>query len=199
MAVRNAAIDIEQNQKPSQAEMLGIFANRRLTMDEKKDKEKQPDILDDIRAMERMTKRLVLIKMLSEIKKMAHDILELKEKGLVLLEEVGISKEDSKKIIDFVNSQSSVKLSESDIKSIREWAKAKVEGQTAEVEKKIDKSDNFPILGSYKLFGSSVGKNIYEYGNSRIMGQYNTGDGIIHSDVVTLCSTDGDGKLEVKL
>jgi len=86
-------------------------------------KEVNLDILDEVKKIEKMVQVAALRKMLVDIKKKARQILELKEETTYVLDELGISTEDSKRIIDFVNSLGEVKLSEEDKKDLRQRVK----------------------------------------------------------------------------
>jgi len=169
----------------------------------KNGKENKVDILDELKAMEKAVKKMVLIKMLSLIKKMSHEILVLKEKCNVLLDEVGIADEDTKRIIDFVNNQSTVRLTKVDKEDIRDWAKEEVEKTRDGLEQKAEKNDGlFPAtifmnspLSSKSLIGSSADPNFPQ--------TYTTDAGWKDewsNNGITLCSNDaGGGKLEVKI
>ena len=92
-----------------------------------KEKEEQKlDILDEVKKVENVVRVAALRKMLAEIKKKARQILELKEETTCILEELNVSAEDTKRIIDFVNSLSGVKLSEKDKKDLRQRIKKNI-------------------------------------------------------------------------
>ena len=103
----------------------------------KKETKKEPLILDQVRKIEKLTKLHLLMGALIDIKQYAREILELKEKGMILLEEIGISEEDRKKIIDFINSLPEIRLSEQDKKDMRDRMRDKVKTARQETEKKI--------------------------------------------------------------
>src|SRR5260221_12827623 len=84
------------------------------------EEKKEFDVLDQVRRLEKFRKAQVLVESIEEIKELAKEVLELKEKTNVLLEEIGLSVEDIKRVIDYVNSL--VKLTTSDKKRIREQA-----------------------------------------------------------------------------
>jgi len=99
-------------------------------------KENTPkDVLDTIKEAEKKTKARVLLKSLTEIKGMTRSILELKEKTIIMLEEIGMSEEDIKRVIDFVNSV--VILSESDKKDIRDNIKKELSKVKERADEKV--------------------------------------------------------------
>jgi glutamyl/glutaminyl-tRNA synthetase len=140
-------------------------------MDNKKEEGKKVDILEDIKNAEMITKKLVLIKVLGELKTLAKTVLEAKEKCSALLAEAGVSAEESKRVIDFINSKSSVQLTKADKEKIEDWAKSKIEGERKTVERKLE-DDFAPWLnklssiggfgvsgslgGAHNLIGSSI-------------------------------------------
>ena len=104
---------------------------------EKAVEHKPVDILDEVKAIERAVRKKRLLAALTELKDKAHKILELKEECLSLLEAIGVSDEDQKRIIDYVNNSSDVALSESEKKDIRIKAKEKEVSEKKKVETKI--------------------------------------------------------------
>lgn len=107
--------------------------------DEKKPTGEMEDVLDQIKAIERAVKAQTLMKILSSLKKYAREILVLKEKTTIMLEELGISDTDAKRIIDFINNSSEVQLSETDLKKIREEMKETVSEKKSESQEVIEK------------------------------------------------------------
>ena len=75
---------------------------------------KELDVLDHLKRVEAKVKQAVVVKMVGEIKRMASQVLELKEKCTAVLTEVGLSAEDVKRVIDFVNNLPSVQLNDGD-------------------------------------------------------------------------------------
>ena len=104
---------------------------------EKTIEHKPMDVLDEIKAIERVVRKKRLLAALTELKDKAHKILELKEECLSLLEAIGVSDEDQKRIIDYVNNSGDVVLSESEKKDIRTKAKEKEVSEKKKVETKI--------------------------------------------------------------
>jgi hypothetical protein len=149
--------------------------------------EKQ-DILDQIKRVELMVKQATLIKMMSEIKRMSHEVLELKEKCTAVLVEVGVNTDDVKRVIDFANNLPSVQLNDNDKEAIRKWAKDEVQGKRKDIEKKVEDK-----IKPYDFFAASAGNSIplVAHGNwgdsaDNIM----LGSRTISSNMV-FCSTDG--------
>jgi hypothetical protein len=160
--------------------------------------ENKHDILDQIKKAEIVVKQALLVKMLGMVKQMSHDVLELKEKCTAILTEVGLSSEDVKRVIDFVNNLSSVQLNDSDREIIRKWAKDEVQGKRKDIEKKIEDkikpfdyfvtSQNLGVVTTDGgIYSSGSGVNHLKYGNQTIC-----------HDVV-LCSSSDGKKLEVNL
>jgi hypothetical protein len=104
----------------------------------KDEEDKKPDILDDIKRIDRAVRAKTLANVLSTLKEKAHEVLLLKEQTNMLLEAVGVSAEDAKRIIDFVNSLDDVQLSESEKQNLREDTREEV----SEVKKKAEKKVN---------------------------------------------------------
>lgn len=154
-----------------------------MSKDDKKTPGEIGDVLDQIKEIERMVKAQTLIKILSTLKQNAREILELKEETTALLEELGISETDSKRIIDFINNSSEVQLTEKDKKDIREEVKtvvsAKKKISQEEFEKKFHQNSYFQwntTVPAQQAFGGSTvtyynnGNGITKAGNS---GTYN--------------------------
>jgi len=108
----------------------------------------KPDILDDIKNMEKLVKVRTLQKAMSSIKEKARKILELKEETTAILDSLEISSEDSKRIIDFVNSLTEVKLTEDDKKSIRDRVKSTIKDSKETISRKL--SDRLEDWGTTK-------------------------------------------------
>jgi len=100
---------------------------------------KEPDILDEVKKIEKITKAQLLRKAVRKIKNYAREILELKEKTLIELEEIDIAKGEIKKVIDFVNSLPDVQLTENDKKELRDEVKKSVKEERSDVEKEVEK------------------------------------------------------------
>jgi len=159
-----------------------------------KDEAVQPkkDILDQIKRAESAIKQMTLIKMMSEIKQMANQVLELKEKCTAILAEIGVTPEDIKRVIDFVNNLSSVQLDDKDKERICNWAREQVNSKRKDVEKRVeDKIKPYDFAVSAHPSLALDNDNFYQnMGSSSVPLKY--------SQDVVLCSTKGD-KLEVTL
>lgn len=121
---------------------------------------KQPDILDEVRKIEKITKAQLLRKAVKKIKEYAREIVELKEKTLIELEEIGIAESEIKKVIDFVNSLPDVQLTDNDKKELRDEVKKSVKEERSDVEKEVEKKG----LDIFKYSESS--DLAYTYSNS---------------------------------
>lgn len=99
---------------------------------------KQLNVLDEIKKVEQTVRRRALARAIGDMKDKAKKILELKEETVAMLEALGISDVDSKRVIDFLNSCPDVQLTENDKKSIRERANDNAKKQKQEVVKKIN-------------------------------------------------------------
>jgi hypothetical protein len=97
----------------------------------------QPDLLDEVKQIERAIRAKALAKMLTTLKEKAHEILELKEYTNAVLEELGVEEADKKRLIDWINSLDQVKLSKNNKESIRDNASKDVHKERKEAEKKI--------------------------------------------------------------
>ena len=99
---------------------------------------KELDILDEVKKVEKITKAQLLRKAIKKIKDYAREIVELKEKTEIELEEIGIKSEDIKRVIDFVNSLPDVQLTDNDKKELRNQVKKSVQSERKGVEKEIE-------------------------------------------------------------
>lgn len=113
--------------------------------------EKTHDILEDLRGAEKAVKAQLLVKQLSVLKGLARDIFEAKEQSVMILEEIGVNKEDVKRIVDFVNSMPSVQLTENDFKDLREKVKSNLSSDRKKVEQKVEESMEKYILKNNQL------------------------------------------------
>ena len=124
----------------------------------------ESDVLDQVRSFEKAVKANLLIKAIKELKRLARSVNELKEESLALLEEVGMSEKDSKRILDFVNESSEVKLSEDDKKNIRDGVKSSRIKTQRKIEETLEQkyccstTNELPDFsgGIYSYYSSSV-------------------------------------------
>lgn len=122
-----------------------------------KNNEKQPDILDEIRGLDKMVRKFLLIRLLAHVKFVSKKILRYKEGIRSVLAEAGIPEEDIKRIIDFVNESPEVKLTEQELKEARQESRDFVKGKRRDIEQEIEKqSPKFPNVGSdfYNTLGT---------------------------------------------
>ena len=97
------------------------------------------DILSQIKEIEAKKKQALLVKKVNELKIIAKKINELKAETEILLEEIGVSKEDGKRVIDFVNELDDVKLTERERETLRTKAKTSVITDRKEIEGELEK------------------------------------------------------------
>lgn len=111
---------------------------------------KEMDVLDHIKKAEKVIKTNLLIKQMGELKKLARELLEIKEKSVMILEDVGVEEADIKRVIDFINSSPEVQLTENDKKEIRERVRQQGRSKRQEVQREIE---SHPFLGNGSLTG----------------------------------------------
>ncbi len=104
---------------------------------------KEHDILDDVRKAEKAIKMQLLVKQLAVLKGLAREILEAKAKSEMILQDIGVSEADIKRVIDFVNSSPEVQLTEEDKKELRDEIRSDGQEARKEVQKKIESNPSF--------------------------------------------------------
>jgi hypothetical protein len=104
------------------------------------DDTKKPDILEDIKKIDKAVRAKALANLLSTLKEKAKEVLVLKEETNNLLEAIGVSADDTKRVIDFVNSLDDVQLSESEKRKLKDEAKEEVKTIKQRAEKKVNES-----------------------------------------------------------
>lgn len=109
----------------------------------KSEEPKKDDILDQVRKAERAVKMHLLMKQLAVLKQLARDVLVAKEKSRLILQDVGVSEEDIKRVIDFLNSSPEVQLSKDDVEELRDKVRNEGKKQRSEIQEKIEKSPMF--------------------------------------------------------
>jgi hypothetical protein len=120
-------------------------------MSENKDKK---SILDRVKDLEVAKKQRVLIKNIQKLKELCADVIETKEEVNILLEKLGISKEEGKALIDFLNESDDVKMVEDKRKEIEERVEKELKQDKSKVaddlEKALEKEGYvFATLGNY--------------------------------------------------
>jgi transcriptional regulator with AAA-type ATPase domain len=113
---------------------------------------KQKDILEDIKEIDKMVKIHLLRENIGEIKKMAKDIIKIKKKTELILEDIGIDNDDIKRIIDFVNSLDSTKLTDDNISEL----KKEVKNRNKEKKEKIEENINDNIYQNQVFYNSQL-------------------------------------------
>jgi hypothetical protein len=142
-------------------------------MTEELDKQPQSDILEDVKKYEKALKVRCIVKSMEQIKKMAHEVLELKDKSISLFKEFGLADEDIKRLIDFVNSLSDVKLSEDDHKGTKEWAKKEANSLRKEIEKVSSNKIIEKVVHSFNTEGLG-GQHTVDYNNYSVWSDNKT-------------------------
>lgn len=157
-------------------------------MSDTKTKETTPDILDDVKRVERAVKAKLLMNAISEIKERAREILELKEETTMILEEIGIDEKDIKRIIDFINN--SVSLTQSDKDKIRQSIKNEKEKDSEKIEKEI-------ISSPY--FSQPLAYNMHAFSNTAGVNTVGLADSFTLTSSLGATSNAGGNSLEIKL
>jgi hypothetical protein len=152
-------------------------------------KEKE-DVLKEIKDAEKKIKAKKLSLAIERIKETAHKILEMKTFCVMMLEEVGISEEDQKRVIDFVNELPGTKLQEEDKMMLRQEARREI----LRVEK--------PSQSGYG--GQSAGGAGYKTGETYSGAKLNRGltgsnYATTVSDSTFMVSATGGSDLSIKL
>lgn len=147
-------------------------------MSEKKTK----SVLDDVKAAEAQIKKQLLMRELNNLRKLAKRRLEIEEETRLILDEIGITGTDAKKVIDYINEQ--VKLSESDKESIRKRVAKDVEEEKEEVEDKIPTLALSAIANAGGVDWTTTKQEAYNdlKNGSYSMTVSNTGDTMMISD-----------------
>lgn len=107
---------------------------------EAKPEEKKDDILDQVRKAERAVKMHLLMRQLATLKKIAREVLMAKEESRLILQDVGVSEEDIKRVIDFINSSPEVQLSKDDVEELRNKVRGKGKKEREDIQEKIEKN-----------------------------------------------------------
>jgi len=105
--------------------------------------EKKPDVLEDVKEVDRKIRAKILYKKIGDIKEWAKEIATLKEKTELLLEELGVEKEDIKRLIDYATNSPEAQLTDADKKDLRETVKKEVIKFKDKAKEKID---DMPII-----------------------------------------------------
>lgn len=160
------------------------------------------DVLDQVKKIDKAVRAKLLIEKIALLKKYAREVNELKEKSMIVLEELGLSDKDMKRIIDYVNELPEVKLSERDKKDLRDGIHEEMSEEKNEVEKTLREVD------LEKLIGSST-TSTWNMGEAYNCTSAGVGDGMGLSSSLFLANANnasyvatirsGDDELEIKL
>ncbi len=110
--------------------------------------EKKNDVLDHIKKAEKVIKTNLLIKQMGQLKTLARELLEIKERSVMILEDVGVEDADIKRVIDFINSSPEVQLTEGDKRELREKIRREGKSKRQDVQREMEQ---------YPFFGSGTG------------------------------------------
>lgn len=98
--------------------------------------EEKTTLLEDLKKLEATKKKQVLAAVLNKIKDDALEVLKLKERYKLFMDQLGVSEKESKQIIDWINSL--VSLTDSDKESLKKSVISELEQKRKTVEKKIE-------------------------------------------------------------
>jgi len=151
-----------------------------------------PDVLDEIREVDKAVRRALLIKVLSHLKYISRKILRYKLLISEELKAMGMSDEDTKRIIDFINESTEVKLTDEEKKEIQRDAKDSIRDKKKSIEGEMEKravpnSDNV----FYANLGTAAPNQNYNQADNFTYTTSNSGD--------LLLKGDAGSELEVKL
>jgi uncharacterized protein YjiS (DUF1127 family) len=140
---------------------------------------KEVDVLDQVKKIDKAVKAKLLIEKIAILKQYAREVNELREKSVANLEELGLSKKDIKRIIDYINELPEVKLSEKDKEAIRDEVNEELTEEKQTAEKSLREVD------IEKLIGSGTGMSI-----SGTNGWYTTSDNVTFTSTSDLIGND---------
>lgn len=98
---------------------------------------KKTDILEDVKELDRKVRSKIVYDKLSDIKKWAREIAELKQKTQFLLEELGVETEDIKRLIDYANNSPDAQLSKDDLEEMKDEVKDMITESKEKVHTKM--------------------------------------------------------------
>lgn len=132
-----------------------------------KTEQKTPDVLDHIKKAEKAIKTNLLIKQMGTLKSLARELLEIKERSVMILEDVGVEEVDIKRVIDFINSSPEVQLTESDKRELREKVRREGKSKRSDVQREMEQHPflgNFtPGYGNFSTLTTASGSNDMVY------------------------------------
>jgi len=114
---------------------------------------KATDILDQVKEAEAIMRKRMLLKQISELKKLCKKVLETKKECEMTLTECNVSEEDAKRLIDYLNSLPEVQLKKEDISAIRAKIKKKAVEVSEEIKKEAEKYP--PYIGYTGVAGTN--------------------------------------------
>jgi len=169
----------------------------------KEEKNKPRDILDDVRRNESRIKRALFLSHFSCMKEMAHQRLCLQEELRATCEQLGLSKDDTKRVIDFINESDDVRLTESDIEDVAEKVRDTLSDSRQDLVKELEKQ---PLVQRYPLteaIGQTVVGFDYDYDDNGSITSthavYNVVSGTDGTSADTVNLNNGSSELSLKL
>ncbi len=118
------------------------------------DKTTEPDILEQVKKVEKAVKAKLLIEKIAILKQHAREVNVLKEQSVATLEELNLSDKDIKRLIDYINELPEVKLTDKDKLAIREEAKEEVDEERSAIEEKLKDIDFDKLMISSGSLGT---------------------------------------------
>lgn len=99
--------------------------------------------LEQLKELQKKQEKLLLVKTLTYLKEQAKKVLKCKALINESLKQLNVKDEDSKAIIDWINSLNDVKLSEDDDIDIEDEVKEMLKDKKKKVENEITKINNY--------------------------------------------------------
>lgn len=117
--------------------------------------DKKKDILEDVKEVDRKVRAKIVYNKIGEIKEWAREIAELKEKTQMMLEELGVEKEDIKRLIDYATNSPEAQLTDEDKKELRDEIKNDIFEGKKKVQEKVSDSYTFTSTSLAASSGTS--------------------------------------------
>lgn len=131
--------------------------------------EEKTSLLDDLKKLEATKKKQVLAAVLNKIKDDALEVVKLKERYKIFMEQLGVSEKEAKQIIDWINSL--VELTNDDREQLKKDVARDLESKRKSVEKKIEEApmwNGTPFNTSYLSAGNLTSFNNATYGSTNL-------------------------------
>lgn len=131
------------------------------------------DVLEQVKKIDKAVKAKLLIEKISIIKEFAREVNELREKSNAMLEELGLSPKDIKRVIDYVNELPEVKLSERDKIEIRDEMHNNISVEKTKTEKSLRDVDIEKLLTSTITTTGGTGATHWMNGSKGLVDSIN--------------------------